>query len=134
MLAINAHFNTSAQPALPIPLDPYMMCIFVRHRPLEIGFATISLVYGAKPPSLASGGSSTYHNYPTRPPSFLADHSSFGAVEPIPDQDDQSVQDCSAGCDALFPGHLYIAFYIRNDSVVWEGEDFVMVLCRFTSY
>ncbi|KAF9644217.1 hypothetical protein BDM02DRAFT_3263685 [Thelephora ganbajun] len=29
----------------PIPLDAYRICIFVRHRPLEIGFTTISLLY-----------------------------------------------------------------------------------------
>lgn len=76
--------------------------------------------------SLASGRNGTYHDYPIRPPSLLADHSHFGAIEPIPGQDDQSVQDCVAGCDALFPGHLHIAFYIRNDSVVREGEDVVV--------
>ncbi|KAF9644220.1 hypothetical protein BDM02DRAFT_3122279 [Thelephora ganbajun] len=34
-----------AQHILPIPLDAYRLCIFVRHRPLEIGFTTISLLY-----------------------------------------------------------------------------------------
>ena len=29
-----------------IPLDAYHLCIFVRHRKLEIGFTSISLLYG----------------------------------------------------------------------------------------
>lgn len=126
-LAINAHFNTSAQPALPIPLDPYRMCIFVRHRPLEIGFATISLVYGTKPPLLSSGRNSTYRSYLTRSTRLLAHHPPCGAVGTIPDPDDQPVQDRSARCGALFLGHLHFPFYIRNDSVVWEGEGLVVL-------
>jgi len=41
------YFNTSAQPIPWIPLPVYMLCIVSRHRTLEIGFTTMSLVYGA---------------------------------------------------------------------------------------
>ena len=50
MPAIHTYFNTLAQQAPPIPLDAYRICIFSRHRPLEVVFTTISLVYGTKSP------------------------------------------------------------------------------------
>ena len=35
------------QPLPPIPYDAYHLCIFVRHRALEIAYTSISLFYGA---------------------------------------------------------------------------------------
>ena len=52
MPAILTYFNTLAEQLIPIPLDVYRICAFMRHRSLEIGFNSISLLYGM---SLSSG-------------------------------------------------------------------------------
>jgi len=43
------YFNISAQ---QMPLTPFSVgiCFYVRHRPLELGFTSISLLYGMKFP------------------------------------------------------------------------------------
>lgn len=38
--------NCVAQKFPDIPLDSYRMCIFIRHRYLEIVYTSISLIYG----------------------------------------------------------------------------------------
>jgi len=44
------HFNISVAQIPQIPLRVYGFCIFVQHRDLEIGFTTVSLLFGAKSP------------------------------------------------------------------------------------
>jgi len=41
-------YNVPAQPVIPIPLPVYMICIFIQHGPVEIGFTAVSLIYGKK--------------------------------------------------------------------------------------
>ena len=36
-----------AQPLPPIPLDAYHLCVFYRHRRLEVACTSISLLYGS---------------------------------------------------------------------------------------
>jgi hypothetical protein len=38
--------HCSAQTMPPIPLDAYRLCVFVRHRKLEVAYTSISLIYG----------------------------------------------------------------------------------------
>ena len=42
----------------PIPLDAYRLCIIVQHRPLEIAYTSVLLIYGASGnyPELAPDG------------------------------------------------------------------------------
>jgi len=35
------------QPLPPIPLDPSLLCLPFRHKPLEVAYMTLSLFYGA---------------------------------------------------------------------------------------
>ena len=44
------HFTISVAQIPQIPLRVYGFCIFVQHRDLEIGFTTVSLLFGAKSP------------------------------------------------------------------------------------
>ena len=37
----------AGQPLPPIPYDAYHLCIFVRHRTIEVAYTSISLFYGA---------------------------------------------------------------------------------------
>lgn len=36
----------AAQPLPAIPLDAYNLCVFYRHRPLEVAYTSVSLLYG----------------------------------------------------------------------------------------
>ena len=40
------HSGRAAQAFPPLPFDAYHLCVFVRHRPLEIAYTSISLCYG----------------------------------------------------------------------------------------
>ena len=37
----------------PIPLEPFRLCVFARHRPAEIGYTCISLFFGNLLPLLS---------------------------------------------------------------------------------
>lgn len=41
-----SHSDRAAQPIPPIPVDAYRLCVFVRHRALEVAYTSISLFYG----------------------------------------------------------------------------------------
>jgi len=43
------------QPLPPVPYDAYRLCIFVRHRTLEVVYTSISLFYGARNITWGSG-------------------------------------------------------------------------------
>ena len=43
-----AYFTVSASPIQQVPLQIFMMCIFVGRLSVEIGFTTMSLAYGAE--------------------------------------------------------------------------------------
>jgi len=42
-------YSVSAQPIIQVPLQVYMICLFVEDWPLEVGFTAVSLVYGTEP-------------------------------------------------------------------------------------
>jgi hypothetical protein len=44
--AVFIHSAFIAQVLPPLPFDAYRLCIFVRHRHLEVVYTTISLCYG----------------------------------------------------------------------------------------
>jgi hypothetical protein len=40
-------YTHTAQPFPPVPLDPYHICLFIQHRTHDVGYASLSLLYGA---------------------------------------------------------------------------------------
>ena len=56
----------------PIPLDPFRLCVFARHRPIEIAYTCLSLFFGAS----AYASTSTHH----RELHVFSDFSAFSTI------------------------------------------------------
>ena len=46
VIPISGDGRLTATPMPPIPLDAFRLCVFARHRPIEIGYTSISLFFG----------------------------------------------------------------------------------------
>jgi hypothetical protein len=120
-LAILTYFSISARRILPVPLWVYGLCFFVRHRPLEIGFTAISLIYGEGFPRAFHPERDDDSDYPTDLLAFLlivhlAVRSEVHRV-PIPSLLRTIVRDATYYFLFIFTSHLVLMLFLLFASV-----------------
>ena len=111
----------TAQQHPPIHLTAYQLCVFARHRKVEIAYTAISLLYGSlflKYPLL----SQLRHRHNDRL-SGVSDHRfPRGEIRTQGLQDAKHLADDCSRRDRVFPGYLYVSLRARDDASIGEGN------------
>ena len=119
-----------------IPLPIYMACTFTGQFSAGIAYITASLAYGTELLlpfiDVIDHPGGVHSDYP-RLSSLLSHRLSRGTVQRNEDTNTQSVEDYSARCNVLFPGHIHFAFCVRDIPLVRKRKHVVIIHHPFST-
>ena len=116
-----------------IPLPIYMACTFTGQFSGAIAFIAASLTYGTELlSSFIDHPGGIRSDYP-RLSNLLSHRLSRGTVQRNEDTNTRSVEDYSARCDMLFPGHIRFAFRVRDIPLFRKRKHAVMTYHLFST-
>ena len=116
-----------------IPLPIYMVCTFTGQFSGAIAFIAASLTYGTELLSSFIDHPGGIHSDYPRLSNLLSHRLSRGTVQRNEDTNTRSVEDYSARCNVLFPGHIHFAFCVRDIPLVRKRKHVVIIHHPFST-
>ena len=116
-----------------IPLPIYMACTFTGQFSGAIAFIAASLTYGTELLSSFIDHPGGIHSDYPRLSNLLSHRLSRGTVQRNEDTNTRSVEDYSARCNVLFPGHIRFAFRVRDIPLFRKCKHIIIIHHPFSA-